>query len=180
MKVEHLFKIPIVIGHVNNWDEHKKDLLSMLGHLTYYEDKKFYSDFHTHEKNYIIPPYFEKLFSILGPTLAEFTQLYPKDYKIDGAWAQIYEKDSIHTVHNHGLYGYSAIFYASIGEDHQGTKFFAPFYDFWEGYPIECIPNVKEGDIIFFPSMLLHESTRVTTDSSHKRIIFSFNLKNVA
>ena len=78
--------------------------------------------------------------------------------------------------HNHGALGYSAIFYAQLEDDHSPTSFFSPFLDFIEGNVIEYVPEVNEGDIIFFPSCLTHQCRVV--QSSTERIVFSFNIRN--
>ena len=57
----------------------------------------------------------------------------------------------------------------------RGTRFICPFNDSVDGSNIDYVPKVKEGDIIFFPSFLMHQSTPTIDDT--ERIIFSFNLK---
>ena len=78
--------------------------------------------------------------------------------------------ETFHQLHNHGAVGYSAIFYAQLEDDHSPTSFFAPFLDFIEGNVIEYVPEVNEGDIIFFPSCLTHQCRVV--QSSTERIVF--------
>ena len=173
MNINNGFVVPFFTATVDDWSEHKDDILSTLdledgdGHLTdyfkYYQAGK-------------IAPYTERMFEILDPAIKDFNQLYPFDFQIFNMWAQKYTRGGYHPPHNHGALGYSAIFYASLESDHQPTSFFAPFVDFIEGDVIEYVPEVSEGDIVFFPSVLTHQCKAVQSDS--ERVIFSFNIKN--
>ena len=173
MNINNGFVVPFFTATVDDWSEHKDDILSSLdledgdGHLTdyfkYYQAGK-------------IAPYTERMFEILDPAIKDFNQLYPFDFQIFNMWAQKYTRGGYHPPHNHGALGYSAIFYASLESDHQPTSFFAPFVDFIEGDVIEYVPEVSEGDIVFFPSVLTHQCKAVQSDS--ERVIFSFNIKN--
>lgn len=173
MNINNGFVVPFFTATVDDWSEHKDDILSTLdledgdGHLTdyfkYYQAGK-------------IAPYTERMFEILDPAIKDFNELYPFDFQIFNMWAQKYTRGGYHPPHNHGALGYSAIFYASLESDHQPTSFFAPFVDFIEGDVIEYVPEVSEGDIIFFPSVLTHQCKAVQSDS--ERVIFSFNIKN--
>ena len=173
MNINNGFVVPFFTATVDDWSEHKDDILSTLdledgdGHLTdyfkYYQAGK-------------IAPYTERMFEILDPAIKDFNELYPFDFQIFNMWAQKYTRGGYHPPHNHGALGYSAIFYASLESDHQPTSFFAPFVDFIEGDVIEYVPEVSEGDIIFFPSVLTHQCKAVKSDS--ERVIFSFNIKN--
>lgn len=173
MNINNGFVVPFFTATVDDWSEHKDDILSSLdledgdGHLT---------DYFKYYQAGEIAPYTERMFEILDPAIKDFNQLYPFDFQIFNMWAQKYTRGGYHPPHNHGALGYSAIFYASLESDHQPTSFFAPFVDFIEGDVIEYVPEVSEGDIIFFPSVLTHQCKAVKSDS--ERVIFSFNIKN--
>jgi len=173
MNINNGFVVPFFTATVDDWSEHKDDILSSLdledgdGHLT---------DYFKYYQAGEIAPYTERMFEILDPAIKDFNQLYPFDFQIFNMWAQKYTRGGYHPPHNHGALGYSAIFYASLESDHQPTSFFAPFVDFIEGDVIEYVPEVSEGDIIFFPSVLTHQCKAVQSDS--ERVIFSFNIKN--
>jgi len=173
MNINNGFVVPFFTATVDDWSEHKDDILSSLdledgdGHLT---------DYFKYYQAGEIAPYTERMFEILDPAIKDFNELYPFDFQIFNMWAQKYTRGGYHPPHNHGALGYSAIFYASLESDHQPTSFFAPFVDFIEGDVIEYVPEVSEGDIIFFPSVLTHQCKAVQSDS--ERVIFSFNIKN--
>ena len=173
MNINNGFVVPFFTATVDDWSEHKDDILSSLdledgdGHLT---------DYFKYYQAGEIAPYTERMFEILDPAIKDFNELYPFDFQIFNMWAQKYTRGGYHPPHNHGALGYSAIFYASLESDHQPTSFFAPFVDFIEGDVIEYVPEVSEGDIVFFPSVLTHQCKAVKSDS--ERVIFSFNIKN--
>ena len=173
MNINNGFVVPFFTATVDDWSEYKDDILSSLdledgdGHLT---------DYFKYYQAGEIAPYTERMFEILDPAIKDFNELYPFDFQIFNMWAQKYTRGGYHPPHNHGALGYSAIFYASLESDHQPTSFFAPFVDFIEGDVIEYVPEVSEGDIIFFPSVLTHQCKAVQSDS--ERVIFSFNIKN--
>ena len=103
--------IPVFSHTVENWSDYKEEIIDMLdledrdGHKTdyfkYHEDGK-------------LPPYAERLFDILQPSLKEFDDVYPHKFRITNVWGQKY---------NHGALGYSSIFYAQLEDDHSPTSF---------------------------------------------------------
>ena len=173
MNVEQAFGIPVFSHTIENWSEYKDELIAMLhtedgdGHQT---------DYFKYHQFGELPPYAEKLFEVLKPALDEFNDIYPHEFTIHNVWGQRYTRGGYHPLHNHGALGYSAIVYASLESDHQPTSFFAPYIDFMEGDVIEYVPEVKEGDIVFFPSALMHQCKAVQSDS--ERVVFSFNIRN--
>jgi len=173
VKSDAAFMIPVFTHPVENWSDHKDEIINMLdledgdGHQT------DYFKYHQQDK---LPPYTTRLFELLQPALKEFDDVYPHAFDIRNIWCQKYGKGSYHQLHNHGAVGYSAILYGQLADDHTPTSFFAPFLDFIEGNVIEYVPEVSEGDIIFFPSCLTHQCKVVQSES--ERVIFSFNIRN--
>ena len=104
---------------------------------------------------------------------------FKKDAKLDimnvgEVWFQQYYKTQFHSPHNHGACGYSSVTYIKFNKDkHTPTIFIAPFTD-PKGDIIEFVPEIDEGNIIFFPSMINHYV--VPNKSSDIRIILSFNV----
>ena len=171
MKVESAFSIYIIKDTVKDWHKHKKELLSLIEDIPLVAEG-YYSDYFIKEKKI----YSDKFFEILTPTLESFGEAVDRPFNIPEVWAQRYIKGgTCHQCHNHGALGFSAVFYASLGKTDRGTRFIAPFNDSDNGTNIDYVPEVKEGDIIFFPSFLMHQSTPSIDDT--ERIIFSFNLK---
>ncbi len=167
------FSVPIFAYSIENWSDHKEEILSLME----LDKEEFHeTDYFKFHRNGIQPTYASKFFEIISPALDEFNGIYPNKFTISNCWAQKYSRGCLHPLHNHGALGYSAIFYASLESDHQPTSFFAPYLDFIEGDVIEYVPQVSEGDIVFFPSALMHQCNVVQSDLP--RVIISFNIKN--
>ena len=94
---------------------------------------------------------------------------------ISQVWMQQYTKGCFMTPHNHGMTGFSAIYYIKFDpEEHEATRFIAPVSDFINGDNHEFRPEVNKGTLIFFPSMLMHYVR--PTQSDKPRAILSFNI----
>ena len=171
MEQLNAFSIPIFKTKVKDWDIHKDRILSLLDLPDCGEQ---YSDFHKNTETGELPSYFEDVVEVLHPAITEFGAAYPIEIVIKMMWAQKYQSNHNHGVHCHGALGYSVVFYAQFEDDHLGTTFYAPFHDFMTGQHLEFTPKVSEGDIIFFPSTIMHECKQVQSDK--ERIIFSFNI----
>ena len=177
MTVGTLFSIPYAIQSVPEWQSVKKDILSLVD----FNDpdcteigEPFYSDYCKYYGNGFTPPYHKQLLDVLKKPIGWFRTTQQVDFSVPSSWCQKYTSGQMHPVHTHSVYGWSAIFYAQLGSDHQATNFFSPFPDPWTGFPEEITPSMKEGDIIFFPAQLMHQS--LPHRSKQDRIIFSFNL----
>ena len=173
MKSDTAFMIPIFTHSVENWSDYKEEIINMLDTGDGDGHKTDYFKYHQQGK---LPAYAERLFDILQPALKEFDDIYPHAFQITNVWGQKYNNGDYHQLHNHGALGYTAILYAQLEDDHSPTSFFAPFLDFIEGNVIEYMPEVSEGDIVFFPSCLTHQCKVV--QSSTERVVFSFNIRN--
>ena len=172
--LDHIFRVSIFRTTVKDWQDHKSELLSMLDEVEIFNTQQ--SDYQTHHQNGIKPKYTQKLMKVLDGAFCEFEEIFPYDYDIENLWCQRYKNDQYHGAHNHGALGYSMVFYAQFDKDcHKGTKFIAPFYNWLDGNAMIHTIDVDEGDVIFFPSMILHECEHVT-NNDRERIIFSLNM----
>ena len=172
MRVHEAFIVPILSQSIEGWSNHKEEIISLMD----LDDtgRNYHTDFYKfHQKN-IQPKYSEKIFDLLNSTFNELDKFFTFPYNFKNMWAQKYMRGGSHELHNHGALGYSAVLYVQLDQTHLPTKFYSPYIDFWNGNLIEYIPDVKEGDIIFFPSALAHSSPVVTSDI--ERIIISFNI----
>lgn len=129
-----------------------------------------YTDFFA-SKNYL-----PDVVEILREELAD---LYPsagfRNPIISQAWMQQYTKGCFMTPHNHGMTGFSAVYYIKFDPiEHESTRFIAPLNDFITGDNLEYKPEVNKGTLIFFPSMLMHYVK--PTQSDKPRAILSFNI----
>ena len=175
MKRLPLFNIPIYCAPVPDWQEQKDEFLSRIN----WDDEECdvdpgtYSDYFKYYDRGIVPDYYSDLITILAKPLQEFASSYPGAYT-ENAWCQRYTDTGCHPAHTHGALGFSAVFYAQLSPSDNPTSFFSPVLDPWTGQIESLVPEATEGDIIFFPSYLIHQYLphRGTLD----KIIFSFNL----
>ena len=165
-----LFSIDAYKVKIDNWSEEHKDRILDLVSDEWWNDH--YTDFHRHN-NGEIPPYANELLQILNPYLEEF---FSKNQisRITSLWCQRCRSGDFHGPHDHGSFGYSAVFYANMDIGvHSGTQFFCPFPND-HGQKENIIVSVQEGDLIIFPSHVLHMGT-LHYDPNKERVIFSFN-----
>lgn len=174
------FKVP-----VQNWEEKKPKLLGMVD----WENKdcmfnEYFTDYYLQFKNEDNrPKYIEDFKQLLKPELNAFISKMEKSplnriqkectMKIQTLWAQKYWKDMSMEPHTHESTGYSAVLYAEFTRHHTPTEFFAPFKNMLDRMDYRHTPDMKEGEIIFFPSLLLHYS--MPNKTKVPRTIFSFN-----
>ena len=91
------------------------------------------------------------------------------EYFLESAWIQEYQKNMNHELHNHGV-GYSAIIYIKFDKEVHSSTIFVD-----KANSISFLPEVEEGDIIFFNSKHYHHCP--TNENDKERMICSFNLK---
>ena len=189
-----LFQIPFMVHQVSEWKNVKDEFLSSID----FNDPDcmnddMYTDFIKYYAQLKKPPYHNDLLNLLDEPIQFFCENYPSTnayyesqdqalgnpesrvpIEVYSSWCQKYSAGQMHPLHNHSIYGWSAVFYAQLDKSHEATNFFSPFVDPWNGFPEEITPAMNEGDIIFFPSLLMHQS--LPHKGTKDRIIFSFNL----
>ncbi len=188
-----IFQLNIHKYSITNWEEKKPKLLELLDFSN--DDvlqSEVQSDFFTGKGN---PSYFDEWINILkddfndifnqGHVIAplpvatvdtnrEHLLCTPKQQQWQ-LWSQSYNEGQYHSVHNHGIGFISCCLYVEFDKNvHKATKFYSPFLDPMTGFSQETIPEVDEGDILLFPSTLLHEATINT--SKVKRTVMAFNI----
>lgn len=186
-KFDDLFQVPVYRAPVPNWGTTlKSDFLNLVdwddrechaGHwfdpVESSQDVCAYTDYYKYYDAGVQPDYFPNLLKVLRQPLQEFQQLHP-GATVDNAWCQRYTETACHPAHNHGAIGYSAVFYAQLSKGASPTAFFSPVADPWTGQIETIVPPCVEGDIIFFPSYMIHQS--LPHRDSIDKVIFSFNL----
>ena len=158
-----LFSVPIYKYKVKNWDIKKKKLLDL-----------FNSFEHRFVGNVITSPINIKTDILLDEILSLENETGFR-LNVEECWFQKYENMMNHGVHTHGVFGFSSVCFIEYNKNfHKPTTFVSPFISNISGEPAIVSPDVEEGDIIFFPSNILHY---VPVNSSKKeRLIISFNL----
>ena len=165
MKRHDMFPPPCLQFSLPNWKRNKKVITDLL------PDEQLRNAF---GENIItdyfeegIPAYVDQVTEIIKPVLLESPLMRTGELNIFQMWYQTAYKDMYHGIHNHGRDGWSGVIYVNLDPTiHQGTTFFnaADTYT----------PNVREGDMIIFPSFVWHSMTR--HDSDMKRTVISFNM----
>ena len=176
--VNSMFAVPIVYYPIANWSENKKKILDALPA----EDESqlepngsgLYTDFFISSKVQEMPSYFNTVLDVIKPYLKNFMDGNPVEFV--EMWYQKYYNMVEHKTHCHGFTGWSSIIYAEFDPKvHESTRFFSPFRQPWDCDVEVFQPEVKEGDMILFPSSLLHEAPVNRTDT--RRTIISYNIR---
>ena len=179
-----LFAIGINKFKVTNWQEKKPELLKLI-ELDSKDIVECQTDYYKHQTR---PPYFDSFVKILSEDLDNlvntFTEELQERYRGEcpvqnietwELWAQRYTLGQYHGAHNHGNMKISCVLYVEFDEkEHFPTTFYSPFPDPYYGTINKIAPPVSEGEILTFPSILLHESPASVSDK--QRTIMSFNI----
>ena len=179
-----MFSVPLFCAKVEPWQEIKKQILDCIeGKSSYRMDYGGYiTDFDTKSKSFDDPSkfnsYSSEVYNILKPWIRPMCEsLIGKELpsQFPHIWTQKYYSNLLHPVHNHGNRGYSFILYLKfIPKEHPATLFYGPHENFFNGDLLTYVPDVQEGDLIAFPSVIRHTSQ--VHYSEKERMILSFNL----
>ena len=169
------FFLPIYVAKIEDWEEKKKLLLDLpdFSDENSYEDGRF-SDYHTILRSNP-HPYMDKFSSIIQDDLVNMIKTFGVSFYIDTLWCQRYSLNNHMGPHTHGSGGLSAVLYAEFDKkEHQPTVFMSPFKNYRNGKDMTWKPEVEEGDVVIFPSLLLHYAP--PSNSNKYRTIFSWNM----
>jgi hypothetical protein len=165
-----MFTIPYYHYNIKEWSQFKQEILSSLKvknpervpeHVKVTMTTDYWDDYN--------PDDYKKFIEMVKPYLFEV----PDISIITRVWFQTSTKNQYHGVHTHGALGWSAVFYADFDKTiHIPTTFYCPYHDV-KGEIKDFCPDAEEGDIVIFPSFLLHEGPVNTSDVP--RTIISFN-----
>ena len=152
---------------ISNWQE-KKDKLIELFHKT---EPRIYGNVITNfnssqeNKDLII----KEIIGLFGDEINNLKKIIGSEYFLESAWIQEYQKNMNHELHNHGV-GYSSVIYINFDKEKHSSTIFVD-----KENSKSFLPEVEEGDIIFFNSKHYHHCP--ANESDDKRMICSFNLK---
>lgn len=165
-----IFVVSVIKFHIEEWKNKKDHILGMIPSENDAEKHIKFTDYFESNSN----EYKSLILELFKPYILEFHKI--AKYKFNGVtsiWCQKYNSRDYHVPHDHGSLGYSCIFYAKMNQEHKGTLFFSPFNN-EEGYHETSSIPVVEGDLIIFPSNLMHMAP--PHDSDEERVIISLNL----
>jgi len=162
MKIK-TFSVPIFKYKVQNWNIKKKKLLDL------------FNSFQHKVVGNVITSHMDIKTNILSEEIKIFENDIGFDLISTEVWFQKYQSNMNHAVHTHGPIGFSSVCFIEYNKNfHKPTTLVSPFGNYITGELERYAPDVEEGDIIFFPSNLLHYAP--TNLSKITRIIMSFNL----
>lgn len=106
--------------------------------------------------------------SINDKLIAVITELGYNEYAIDELWFQQYVQDGYHGWHAHGS-SFTAVYYLELNADAPRTELIEPYM---QGKKI--VADVQEGDLLLFPSFVIHRAPKIVSDT--RKTIISFNI----
>lgn len=132
-------------------------------------------DHETYKTDYTRPVSILSFEQQLQLFLSEFESEHNARAEVQDYWTAIYSGSGYHNPHTHSnsifdATNYSGVLYLSEGS---GTKFFTPNTS---SAQTETIYDAKFGDVVLFPTTLLHCYRPQNTLSTNERYIMSFNL----
>ena len=126
--------------------------------------------------------------SLLEPSIKVFGNKLEKDfdYTLYDPWLNLYKKGYFQEIHDHSGHDISYVFFANDGIDFGKLFFidrnscnFSEEYEDLISYSDTHEPLVRKGDIIFFPSHVLHGVRPHKNNEIRKTLSFNFNIKEV-
>ncbi len=172
--IEPLFVVPIFKYECKDWDFKKKKILTKVERKNFRRSslQTFNSD--RGSNDLLFKSCFIETFS---EELSEFAkELGVQKIAVTDVWTVKYDSDDYQGPHNHRSYSYSGILYVEYDDRaHSPTIFVGPWNDpITDTTQLNMPQNIKEGTIVFFPSVLLHYAPQ--NKSRKKRTIISFDL----
>lgn len=143
---------------------------SIVNNQGYYSDNIYRTDWH------LAQDYTRPWTSVVKPSLDRHMQslMYSMGYdqtELDNLWFQQYNKGSGHGWHVHMFCQWTNVYYLDFPPGSPKTQLVSPF-DQSTVFELE----VEEGDILTFPSMVIHRAPAV--DADVVKTIVSFNINS--
>ena len=164
-----------------SFEEHKQiknKLLDCLKTTEKYKDKNITElDYELTSNEIIDTPEYQKLFfKYFNRYIDKFVEPFKQiktigGYEVNNCWFQKYYENDYHDWHIHPYSNLSFVYYLQLTDPVYATEFFFPEIN---SITIKA-KDVKEGDVLIFPSQVSHRSPVYTEANSHK-IIIAFNL----
>ena len=159
-----IFSIDIQQFKVSNWTNKKNKLLELFEN----SDKKKIKN--------VITTNYDVHCKLFEDEIKKIENEYHTNFYICQMWFQKYDITMDHAAHTHGPMGISSVCFINYDKSvHKPVTFISPFNNPLSGCPEIFQPTIEEGDIIFFPSNILHYAPVNTSEK--QRIILSFNLR---
>jgi hypothetical protein len=143
-----------------------QSILSM-GEFSYKGGKNCISSTDWHLSGAIARPYMD----VIRTPIADHVEVFRREFgynsaTVVGVWYQRYQHGDFHDWHTHGDCTFSSVYYVELPDSAPKTSFIHNGAEFSVG--------VEEGDIITFPSYLIHRSSQNL--STEPKTVVAFNL----
>ena len=175
-----MFSVQIIHYKIGNWEVNKKIIMDALppeSPENYEEEGGLYTDFfkNADKDSTKLPPYGETVINIIKPYLADFTD--QRRVEFTDMWYQYQNPGIDHGCHNHGHSGWSSVIYVEFDPlVHESTMFYSPFIGLSPNGNVEtCQLKITEGDMVLFPSSILHDAPLNISDT--RRTVVSYNIR---
>lgn len=100
------------------------------------------------------------------------TSLYYEECHLKELWFQQYKEGNTHSWHTHGE-NFTGVYYVELKKDSPKTQVVNPF-DSHTVYELD----VSEGDLVIFPSFVLHRAPKINDNNRKTIVSFNINLLN--
>tara|TARA_B100000945_G_C20104539_1_gene467412 strand:+ start:57 stop:614 length:558 start_codon:yes stop_codon:yes gene_type:complete len=148
------------------------DLISDYEQINPSPDYVTKTDFYDNLESF--PEYFNVLSQNLTPLWDEICHKYwAGNFGIMGVWFQQYNNNDFHGWHFHGNSSISMSYFVELDD----AKYSTEFVDIQkkDTFQMEC----SEGDVIIFPSYIIHRSPLIRSDTRKTTIAINLNLGDV-
>ena len=167
--IEYMFYVPLFHYHIETWENIKPKLLEAIEKMPISNPDKPTGQ-----------PAPKEIIDIIKQPIENFIsdmELKFEDVDIN-MWWQCYQKNEGHRPHAHGEADFgSTLFLNFLPGIHSPTRFYAPFNNYLKGNVLEFEKkDIKEGDIIFFPASIIHESPINKSVEPKKIIAMNLNV----
>jgi len=165
-----IVEVPVFIYTVENHNEVKPELLRLIAETKSSamcdDNQRMQNTDWSVETN--VRPYYEKMIEVFRPALLAFqAKVNARSVQMGNYWFQQYEKDDFHRWHVHPSSMYGMVYYVELPDGSPPTHLLV------NGQTIT--PDAKEGDILFFPSILYHTSPKNTGAGRKTSLVMNFN-----
>ena len=177
--IETMFSIPLVQYSLDNWAERKQGFLDLMSEFRMITGNETVASSYTvdvtvsdmMDRRRAV----DEMTKLLRPEMSRFGHEFGCDPVMVHSWFERASTQMYHPPHTHGHGGWSAVLYIDFDPlVHNSTIFVSPFNHFIEGTQLQYRTGVKEGDLVLFPSFLLHYTQ--PNESDKKRTVASFNM----
>jgi hypothetical protein len=133
-----------------------------------------------------VPIKWEDYYTLLQPSVDIFASHIGSgfNYKMHDPWLNIYNRGQFQEVHSHSGHDFSCVFFVNVGENFSNFYFYdrneistsVKLKSLLKHYTSHVINDIKTGDILFFPSHMLHGVSPHNNDIPRKTFATNFDI----